>query len=285
MNAYTEHASKQSRRSRLQQVRDTGAAHGVKHIVITGATSGIGEQLARDYLSQGHVVYALGRSEAKLAQLAKLGMHTAQIDVTNRDAVLTWFAAVGRIDMAVLVAGNCLYVDLHDDKNQAHDPEGVGAELHFDSRIIQSMMDVNVCGVAHCIEGVLPHLHKSQGVLVGVGSASAYVPFPRAEGYGASKAAVHYLFDTLRLSLAPFGIQVNLVVPGFVKTPLTDQNNFSMPFLVDTKMASRAIRAGIARDQAEIHFPKKLTLPLKFFSHLPRFVWRAAAKNMIKNEQ
>lgn len=241
--------------------------HTQKHIVITGATSGIGEALAKDYLKQGHVVYAVGRNTEKLAELANMGMHTQALDVTQREAVLAWFDTFNKIDMVILVAGNCKYIDIP----------------NFDSNVVADMLNTNVASMAHCIQGALPYLIKSQGHLVGVGSASAYVPFVRAEAYGASKASVHYLLDTLKLSLAPYDVSVSKVVPGFVETPLTAKNNFSMPFIVDTQSASQTIMAGIAQKKTEIHFPKRLTVPLKLFNHLPDVFWHSASRYLNKN--
>jgi short-subunit dehydrogenase len=145
-------------------------------------------------------------------------------------------------------------------------------------------MRINVETMAHSIEAVLPALRRSNSPhLVGIGSSAAYVPLPRAEAYGTSKAAIAYLIDTLRITLRPFGIDVSLVCPGFVKTPLTDLNDFPMPFLITTEQASESIRKGIAKKQAEIHFPKKFTFILKAASLLPRWLWLRIAQRMIKS--
>jgi short-subunit dehydrogenase len=137
--------------------------------------------------------------------------------------------------------------------------------------------------MAVSIEGVLPLLRKGiKPHLVGVGSSAAYVPLPRAEAYGASKAAITYLIDTLRIDLRREGIDVSLVSPGFVKTPLTDRNDFPMPFRVTVQQASAAIRRGIARRRAEVHFPRRFTLPLKFLAWLPRTLWSRLAQSMVK---
>jgi short-subunit dehydrogenase len=116
-----------------------------------------------------------------------------------------------------------------------------------------------------------------------VGSSAAYLPLPRAEAYGASKAAVAYMLDTLRLALVPEKIFVSLVCPGFVQTPLTDRNDFPMPFRVTTETASTAIRRGIDRRQMEIHFPKRFTYLLKTLSLLPRALWCRLAQKMRRN--
>jgi short-subunit dehydrogenase len=89
--------------------------------------------------------------------------------------------------------------------------------------------------------------------------------------------------DALAITLAPENIRVSLVCPGFVKTPLTDKNDFSMPFLMDVQSTSNAIRKGIEKKQAEIHFPKKLTWGMKAAARLPRSLWAALARRMIKS--
>lgn len=236
-------------------------------IVITGATSGIGRQLALDYHSAGHEVWALGRSAQALTELADKGLKTAQVDLCERDQALAWFATLERVDLAILAAGTCEYIDLPT----------------FDSALLSRVMRANVETMGVAIEGLLPALRRSSSPkLVGVGSSAAYLPMPRAEAYGASKAAVAYLLDTLRISLKQEGIFVSHVCPGFVKTPLTDRNDFPMPFLIESKEASRVIRDGIANNRYEIHFPKRFTLLLKALAWLPKGLWCRLAQRMVR---
>lgn len=235
-------------------------------IIITGATSGIGRQLALDYHSAGHEVWALGRNEATLEGLRSEGLHTGRVDLTDREAVLNFFSTLQAIDLAVLNAGTCEYVDL---------PE-------FDSRLVQRVMRSNVESVAVSIEAVLPLLRKGTSRhLAVVGSSAAYLPLPRAEAYGGSKAAVAYLVDTLRIGLAKEDIAVSLICPGFVKTPLTDLNDFPMPFRISVEEASRSIRHGLSKKRSEIHFPKRFTYMLKLLSYLPRPIWTKIAERMV----
>lgn len=236
-------------------------------ILITGATSGIGRQLALDYHHDGNEVWAIGRNQAALKELKDQGLKTAAIDITDREATIAWCRDFTSLDLAILNAGTCEYLDMPD----------------FDSALLSRVFRANVEGLAHCVEGLLPALrHGKDPHLVAVGSSAAYLPLPRAEAYGASKAAVAYLCDTLRITLRPLGIDVSLVCPGFVQTPLTDLNDFPMPMRVSTGEASRAIRRGIGRRQAEIHFPKAFTLSLKLLAMLPKRIWAAIARRMIK---
>ena len=236
------------------------------HIVITGATSGIGKQLAEDYLTENHYVYAVGRDDEALSELKALGAESINLDLMDRDKVIEAFAKLKHVDLAICGAGMCEYLEMP----------------NFDSDAFMKVMSVNMGTLSHAIEGILPKLIASKGRLVGIGSASAYVPFARAEAYGSSKAAIHYLMKTLQISLAPHDVAVSLVVPGFVETPMTKQNDFPMPFLQTPEQASQAIRAGIANGDEVIEFPKKLTLPLKALGTLPDMVWQQVSKKLNK---
>ncbi len=236
------------------------------HIVITGATSGIGMQLAKDYLAKDQHVYAVGRDDEALAELKSLGATSIDLDLMDREAVIAAFEKLDTIDLAICCAGTCEYLDMP----------------NFDSESFMKVMSVNMGTLSHAIEGVLPKLIASKGRLVGLGSASAYVPFARAEAYGSSKAAIHYLMKTLQISLAPFDVAVSLVVPGFVDTPMTEQNDFPMPFLQTPQQASQAIRDGIEAEHEVIEFPRKLTLPLKTLGTLPDVAWQQVSKQLYK---
>ena len=236
------------------------------HIVITGATSGIGMQLAKDYLAKDQHVYAVGRDDEALAELKSLGATSIDLDLMDREAVIAAFEKLDTIDLAICCAGTCEYLDMP----------------NFDSESFMKVMSINMGTLSHAIEGVLPKLIASKGRLVGLGSASAYVPFARAEAYGSSKAAIHYLMKTLQISLAPFDVSVSLVVPGFVDTPMTEQNDFPMPFLQTPQQASQAIRDGIESGHEVIEFPRKLTLPLKTLGTLPDVAWQQVSKQLYK---
>ncbi len=239
-------------------------------ILITGATSGIGKQLALDYQKDGHEIWVIGRNQEALDELAEAGFHTARLDLSERTESLQWFSTLTAVDLAVLNAGSCEYIDL---------PE-------FDSALVSRVMRANVESVAISIEGVLPALRNGTNPhLVVVGSSASYLPLPRAEAYGSSKAAVAYMVNTLRLDLHRENIAVSLVSPGFVETPLTKKNDFPMPFQVSVQEASKRIRNGIAKRKNEIHFPKRFTYILKALSMLPNSIWTMLGKRLVKNEK
>lgn len=236
-------------------------------IVITGATSGIGRQVAIDYHNEGHEVWALGRNEQALSELGSLGLLTGKVDLTDREATFACFASLESVDLAILNAGTCEYIDMP----------------VFDSALIQRVMRANVETVAISIEAVLPLLRKSNiGHLAVVGSSAAYVPLPRAEAYGASKAAIAYMVETLRLDLSGENIALSLICPGFVKTPLTDLNDFPMPFRITVAEASQYIRQGLLKKRAEIHFPKRFTYILKILSLLPGPLWTKIGRKLVR---
>lgn len=236
-------------------------------ILVTGATSGIGRQVALDYANSGHQVWAVGRNEQALEELKSLGLQTGQVDLTDSAASFAWFSTLDSIDLAILNAGTCEYIDMP----------------NFDSALVQRVMRANVESLAISIEAVLPLLRRgSLPHLAVVGSSAAYLALPRAEAYGSSKAAVAYMVETLRIPLSKENIAVSLICPGFVKTRLTDLNDFPMPFRITPEEASNYIRKGLAQKKAEIHFPKRFTYILKLLSFLPRPLWNKIAEQMVK---
>jgi len=237
-------------------------------ILITGATSGIGRQLALDYKNDGNEVWVIGRNADILSEMAGAGFHTSRLDLTNREECLQWFSTLDAMDLVILNAGTCEYIDL---------PQ-------FDSALIARVMRSNVESMAISIEGTLPLLRNGErGHLVAVGSSAAYVPLPRAEAYGGSKAAITYMINTLRLDLRSEEIDITLVCPGFVETPLTQKNDFPMPFQISVQEASQRIKKGIAKRTSEIHFPRRFTYLLKFLGLLPTPVWTLLARGLVRN--
>jgi short-subunit dehydrogenase len=224
------------------------------NILITGSTSGIGKQLALDYLEQGHSVFCCGRNQAALEDIAA-DYPTATLlsfDIQDLPACRTSLANLPQLDIVILNAGTCEYIDAR----------------KFDAECFQRVINVNLIGIANCLEPLLPKLAAGASLAL-MGSSSSYLPLPRAEAYGASKAATQYLANTLAITLKPSTIHVSYIAPGFVETPLTNLNDFPMPMRVDVHFASKQIRRGISKHQREIHFPRLFTGLLKTIALLP----------------
>lgn len=232
----------------------------MKKILITGATSGIGEALCLNYQKQGHHIIACGRNEQKLAQLATYqNIEVIAVDLCDEQQVNQKLQHLTSLDLVILNAGSCEYID--DAK-------------HFDGELFARVINTNLIAMGYCLGALIPKI-PAKGQLALVGSSASFLPFSRAQAYGASKAAVAYLARTLALDLKAHKIDVSLISPGFVKTPLTDKNNFKMPMRITAEEAAMEIVRGLSKRKFDIHFPKKFTYILKILSVLPDSWWQA----------
>ncbi|ARD44647.1 SDR family NAD(P)-dependent oxidoreductase [Colwellia sp. PAMC 21821] len=243
-------------------------------ILITGATSGIGESLLHRYIAKGYQVIACGRNEEKLQQLAQGNTHVIPLafDMTDTEQVCkaaNKLNEIKHIDILMLNAGDCRYID--------------NAKA-FDGALFASVIATNLQSLGYMLERFLPKV-ASGGQVVFVSSSATILPFPRAEAYGASKAGIDYLAKSLRLDLKAENIAVTLVHPGFIKTPLTDKNDFPMPFLLTSEQAASRIYQGVSARKSYVHFPKRLTLIMKFIALLPDFIWQGIALKSEKNNK
>lgn len=243
--------------------------------LITGASSGLGRALALEYAGRGWKVIAVARSAERLAEVVNLGLQasaTSQIlplslDVTDNTAVDKAIQQIAmmvpQLDLVVLNAGTCEYVDLPD--------------LPLDA--FQRTFALNFHAVAMVVPKILPLLQRAnEPKLAIVSSLAHYFPFTRAEAYGASKAALSYFTDSLRVDIAGSGIQVTLVEPGFIDTPLTQANDFSMPFMLTAEDAASRIANAIQKGALRYRFPKRLVFSLSLLNLLPyRLRQRVAA--------
>lgn len=223
-------------------------------VLITGATSGIGLALVDQY-AKDHNVIACGRSPDKLEQrfANKRDVTTLRFDITSKQQVLASAENVHDLDIVILNAGDCEYLD---------------EVVPFDSDKFERIIKVNLIGLGYCLEAFLPKL-KPNGQLVIVSSSAVLVPFPKAQAYGASKAAVSYLARSLAVDLVAKDIDVTLVEPGFVKTPLTAKNDFDMPFLVSVDKAAKLIVKGISSRKSVVRFPSSLMFVLHLLAWFP----------------
>jgi len=230
-----------------------------KTLLLTGATSGIGEALCAKYLALGWHVIACGRNQDKLTLLASdERVSTLQLDLNDAQQVADVFESVPALDLVILNAGSCEYID---------------DAQHFDGELFARVINTNLISVGYCLQALLPKI-VSGGQLALVGSSASFLPFTRAQAYGASKAGITYLASSLAIDLKAANIDVSLIRPGFVKTPLTDKNDFKMPMSITSTEAANYIANGLSKRQFDIHFPKKFTFILKIIACLPDVLWR-----------
>ncbi|MBT8435600.1 MAG: SDR family NAD(P)-dependent oxidoreductase [Gammaproteobacteria bacterium] len=236
-----------------------------KVIWITGASSGLGRSLALKLADQGNRVIASARNQEELEKLAAQNANIAALacDITDEKAMESLRSSIEEIspalDQVILNAGNCEYLDFPDP----------------DWSAVRRVMEVNFFGTVNCVKLALPLLRKSnsdRAHVVAVASQVTAAPFPRAEAYGASKAAMRYFFDSLRMDLATEDIDVTVVNPGFVDTPLTRKNDFPMPFLMQVDEAAERIVKNIAARPRKYSFPLRLSALLSLSKILPG-VW------------
>ena len=231
-------------------------------IWLTGASSGIGEALVAALAPRCEALIITARNEIKLTQLVKASGASNVIamagDITDLESLEKIARDIdrlyGRIDTVIANAGTCEYVDVN----------------QFDPALFQRVMDTNFMGMVNTTAAALPGLRRSQrGYLVGVSSSVSMLAMPRAQAYGSSKAAMTHFLESMKADLAEAGIDVSVVSPGFVKTPLTDVNDFPMPMRISAEKAADEIVAGLEKRQWHIHFPKRFTRLLWLLGHLP----------------
>ncbi len=242
---------------------------------ITGSSSGIGRALAKRLVADGYQVAVSARNAGSLAELA--AEHPGRIfayplDVTDHEAVRQVVDAVtaahGPIDLAVFAAGSYT-------RDYAKD---------FSVERMRQMFDLNVMGTAHCLEAVMPGMiARKAGHIAVVASVTAYVGLPGAASYGATKAALNSLCEALHPELAQHGVTLSVVNPGFVATPLTEKNDFPMPFLVSSDEAADIIAKGLSQEKFEIIFPWKMALAIRLLHALPHRLRFALTRKMLRN--
>jgi NAD(P)-dependent dehydrogenase (short-subunit alcohol dehydrogenase family) len=230
-------------------------------IWITGASSGIGRALALRLARGGHRVAASARNRDALADLAQQAggaISPWPLDVTDLAAVAAACSAIehdlGPIDVAVLAAGN-------------HHPV---AARDFRAADLARLVETNLIGVANVLEPVMQAMiGRGRGRIAIVSSVAGYRGLPTSAYYGATKAALINLAESLKFDLDRHGVTIQLIDPGFVRTPLTDRNRFKMPCMISPEQAADAIATGLEGSSFEITFPKRFTYVLKLLRCLP----------------
>jgi short-subunit dehydrogenase len=153
----------------------------------------------------------------------------------------------------------------------------------LDAQVFREHLEVNVMGTVHCLEAVLPAmLELRHGRIAVVASVTGYAALPRAAAYGATKAFLISMSESLRADLAGTGVEVTVINPGYVRTPLTAQNEFKMPFLIEPEEAARTIADGLETGKPEISFPLPMALAMKTLGSLPGALSRRYAARVSK---
>jgi short-subunit dehydrogenase len=227
--------------------------------IITGASSGIGAAMARELSRRGYALALLARRAELLDQLANELPDTVAIpcDVSDSAAVHDAVKRAGPIDVAIANAG-------------------VGV-TGYASKIIdeaETMMRVNYFGMLYLFGAVVPSMiERGAGRFAGIASIAGLRGLPSASGYSASKAAMQAFLESARVELAPLGVRVTTVNPGFIATPMTEKNTFRMPFLMQADAAARIIVDGIERGARVVEFPRPMSMAMRFARLLPSSVY------------
>ena len=248
-----------------------------KVIWITGASTGIGKALAIKFSKKGWKVAISARRLELLEEISKKNenIFSFPLDVTNKDECSKVFSEIknkfGQIDLCIFSTGTW-------------DPK---KEKEIDVQQIENVMKVNFFGTVNSIKSVEKYYKElGKGHISIVSSIAGYRGLPNSTGYGPSKSALNNLTESLYFDFKKYGVRVSLISPGFIKTPMTDKNDFKMPFLKTTEYAADKIYNGLVNTNAfEIHFPKQLTIVLKILKILPNWLYLKLVGKLTKYQK
>jgi len=246
----------------------------MKNIWITGASSGIGRSLALKFAKEGWQVAASARRGDLLNEISGLNKNISPfpLDVTNKEKCNEVFEQIKKKYQNINI---CFF------STGTWDPK---KEKDIDIEQMKNVMEVNFFGTLNCIKAVEKYFKdKKNGHISIVSSVAGYRGLPNSTGYGASKAALNNLAESLYFDFGRHKVRVSLVSPGFIKTPMTDKNDFKMPFLKTPEFAADKIYNGLVNGSSfEIDFPKELTLFLKLLKILPNKIYLYLIKKLTK---
>ena len=236
-----------------------------KVIWITGASSGIGKALAIKFANEGWIVAASARRENLLQELNKINknIYAFPLDVTNISQCKSVFNSI--IEKFMSVEISVFGTGIHDPKS----------EKEFNLDKIRKIMEVNYFGTMNSINSVYNYYNnKKSGQISIISSVAGYRGLPAAGAYCASKSALTSFAESLHFEMKRKNVRISLVSPGFIKTPMTDQNDFPMPMIKSPEFAAEQIYKGLINKKIfEIHFPKAFTYFLKFLRILPNSIY------------
>lgn len=235
-----------------------------QRIILTGASSGIGRALALEYARRGARLVLVARRRERLEELAEevrqaggeCALLVADVaeDGASERAVTLAREQFGGVDIVVMNAGRGgpMFID------------------NFDTKEVERVMEVNYFSIVRMIGAVLPLMRsEGKGQIVAVSSLAAYRGMPGSAAYNASKAAVTILMESIRTELGGSGIDVTTIAPGFVRSEMTDQNEFAMPFMLETEDAARRIVRAIDARRSIYRFPIPTSLAVRILGLLP----------------
>lgn len=223
---------------------------------LIGASEGLGRALAKRLDAEGAHLILSARNAERLEDLREelTTAHVLPLDVTDTDAVRAAAASVGPVDAVVYNAG--AYEPMH--------------ATDWDSDAALRMSDVNFTGALRVLGEVVPtFVRKGRGDITLVGSLAGYRGLPAAIGYGASKAALVSLAETMRFDLKGTGVTVRLVNPGFIKTRLTEKNSFSMPMLMTPEGAAERVLSAMRKHRFRTDFPAPFSWVIRILGYVP----------------
>ena len=237
----------------------------MKNIWITGASSGIGKALAIKFANEGWQVAASARRESLLKELSNqyTNIQSFPLDVTDSDKCKSVFKDIvdkfENIEICVFGTG-------------IHDPQ---SEKKFNLEKIKKIMEVNFFGTMNSINSVYDYFgQRKVGQISIISSVAGYRGLPAAGAYCASKSALTSFTESLHFEMKRKNVRVSLISPGFIKTPMTDKNDFPMPMIKSPEFAAEQIYNGLIKKSGfEIHFPKAFTFFMKFLRILPSGIY------------
>lgn len=243
--------------------------------LVTGASSGLGRGMALWFARKGVKVYAAARRRENLEALANearaAGAHIEPVELDIADAEAT-VARIRELDTA------CEGLDLVV-ANAGYGKESSAKRIDWET--VKHTIDVNVTGAAATLSAVLPKMvERQRGHLVGVASLAAFRGLPRQAAYSASKAYLSTFMESLRVDLRGTGVHVTCLYPGFVKSEMTAQNKFNMPFLLETEEAVELMGRAIERKEAQYLFPWQMARVIGLVKLLPNALFDATARKL-----
>ena len=235
----------------------------MKHILITGASSGIGEALTLEYASPDTRLSLSGRNAARLKEVAEKArakgslVEEKVIDVIDRVAMTKWLLELDNADKIDLIIANAgISTGSNDSDNWEETTRDIFA--------------INLAGTLNTILPLIPKMRqRHQGQIALMSSLAGFRGMPSSPAYSASKVAVKAYGEALRMRYGPDGLKVNIICPGFVESRITDKNDFKMPFLMKGDKAAKIIRTGLEKNKATITFPWPMALIARTIGILP----------------